>query len=252
MHVTIAVISDLHYGQRDEAADERRGDLADLLLNRAVDRLNRSIRPDVTLLPGDMVDDGEASGAKGRLEQLRSIADRIDSPIIAVPGNHDSAPDEFYTVFDRAPQHFDVKGFRFVAFVDPEEPGWNARREPSDMAGMADARAGFDGPIITVQHVPLFPPGASDCPYNYTNAEKIIAAMHKHGYILSVSGHFHAGMDLMQADGIGFVAAPALCEYPFRFLEIVLENGAASVREHALASGEADGDLRDILLNPIE
>jgi len=250
MSATIAVISDLHFDQSGVPHPERRGDLADILFQRAVDRLNESIRPDVLLLPGDMVDQGGTSAARDCLKRLRSITDLIECPIIAIPGNHDGAPDVFYAIFDRPPLHLDVKGVRFVPFLDPEEPGWNARREPHDIARMANARVGFDGPIVAVQHVPLCPPGQSYRHFNYTNANDIIAAMRTHGYVLSVSGHYHPGMELVQAEGIGFVAAPALCERPFRFLEVTLGNSEVSVCEHALLCDETDGDPGDILLEP--
>ena len=126
----------------------------------------------------------------------------------------------------------DIAGVRFAAFVDEERPGWNAFRSEHDLRGMKELRAGFDGPIVALQHVPLFPPGAVDCPYNLTNAHEAIEAMRESAIFLSIGGHFHRGTDLLRARGASFVVAPALCESPFQFLEIRTDGREINVRRH--------------------
>ena len=44
---------------------------------------------------------------------------------------------------------------------------------------MDHARAGFDGPIVSLQHVPLFAPCTSESPYGYTNAREVWAAFER-------------------------------------------------------------------------
>ncbi|MFP4443267.1 MAG: metallophosphoesterase family protein, partial [Spirochaetia bacterium] len=122
--ITIAVITDTHYGA-GSPIPARRSDIADILLKRAVSRLNRLIRPDVTLLPGDILDNGDAPDAENRLLLLRKILDELESPYIAVPGNHDSGSSAFYRVFKRPNDIEEISGVRFLPFVDPEEPGYN-------------------------------------------------------------------------------------------------------------------------------
>ena len=233
----IGVISDVHFDQTAAPAlAARRSDVADVLFLRAVHRLNRMVLPDVTLLLGDLIDCGDTPAAREHLEHLREIADLIEGPLIVIPGNHDGDPETFYSVFEKPPAVRDVNDVRFAPFVDPEEPGYNARRTPRDLARMAEARAGFSGPIASVQHVPLFPPGASECPFHYTNADEVIATMRCHGIALAISGHYHPGMDLVRTEGLSFLAAPALCEAPFRFLEIDLLGEDIRVRDHALST----------------
>lgn len=235
MSIRIAVIADVHFDKTETPENPaRRGDVADILLLRAVHRLNRMVRPDVTLVLGDLIDAGGTPAAREYLEHIRRITDLIESPTLFVPGNHDGDPEVFYSIFERPPDTLDIKNVRFVPFADPEEPGYNARRTQRDLERMAAASAGFDGPIVSVQHVPLFPPGSSACPFNYTNAHDVIAAMQRHGIRLAISGHYHAGMDLIHADGMNFAAAPALCETPFRFLEIALDEEEIRIRNHAL------------------
>ncbi|MHC5033622.1 MAG: metallophosphoesterase family protein, partial [Planctomycetota bacterium] len=159
MQVKVAVIADTHFAP-GPVNPERRGEIADILLLRAVRRLNRFVKPDVTLVVGDMVDDGEAEEAASLLRRLRKIVNGVESPTIVIPGNHDGDVDAFYRVFAKPPDFVDVKGVRFVPFIDPEEPEYNARRTEQELARMATARQGFDGPAVAVQHVPVFPPGA--------------------------------------------------------------------------------------------
>jgi putative hydrolase len=223
MAAKIVILTDLHLDDTPSLT-ARRGDIAKVLLLRAVHHINRFIKPDITLILGDLIDRGDTPNATDLFHRLRKITDLIESPTIILPGNHDGNPDTFYTVFDRPADHLDIAGVRFIPFIDPEEPGYNARRTDRDLDRMANARQNFDGPLVALQHVPLFPPGLSDCPYNYTNANDIIAAMKHQGYPLAISGHYHNGMPPIRSDGITFLAAPALCESPFVFQELHLDD----------------------------
>jgi 3',5'-cyclic AMP phosphodiesterase CpdA len=233
MHVRIAAIADTHFCYRSEDPDSR-GDIADMLLMRTAATVNRVVKPHVTLVLGDVIADGEAADAAECLHRMCEMVQLIESPTIVVPGNHDGSVEAFYEVFARPPEFVDVEGVRFAPFIDPEEPEYNACRTEGDLARMGEARAGFEGPIVSVQHVPLFPPGMSDCPYNYTNAREVIAALRAHGYRLAISGHYHRGMGLLESEGVGFLAAPALCREPFPFLVITLEGEQVRVARHEL------------------
>lgn len=234
--VRIAVIADLHRQSYDPGgAAQRQGYFADVFLLRTVRRLNRFIRPDVTLALGDLVDEPGSAGNEAYLDGLRRILELLESPCIVLPGNHDPAPDLFYRIMPRPPERLDVKGVRFLPFADLQTEGYNARRSAPDIARFAAARRDFDGPIVTVQHVPLFPPGRSDCPYNYTNAPEIIAAMRAHGVNFTISGHYHKGLEL-EDSGMSFIASPALCEAPFQFLAADMHDGLIDITRHALAN----------------
>lgn len=232
--IRIAVLTDVHHGGTGPLA-QRRGEIADILLLRAVHRLNRLIRPDVVVVLGDLLDDGDADGAHERLVELRAILDLLTAPTLVLPGNHDGDPEAFYRVFARPPDVVDIAGARFLPFVDPEAPGYNATRRAPDLERFRQARCGHTGPIVALQHVCLVPPQHVDVPYNYTNAPAIIAAMAAAGVTLSISGHHHAGSPLIRTEATSFVTAPALCEAPFRFTLITLENGVATCEDHQLA-----------------
>lgn len=235
--VTLAILADLHYGDPSSVA-RKRCDIADILLMRAVYRLNRWIRPDTTLVLGDLLDDGNSSGAYERRVHLRSILDKLESPSIVIPGNHDGDVESFYRVFHRPKDIEDVCGIRFLAFMDQEEKGYNASRSIGDIERFRLARQGYSGTMVAIQHVCLSPPCQSEAPYNYTNAKEIIGAMNETGVMLSISGHHHPGADTIQNGPITFINAPGLCESPFFFLVVTLDHEHVSTERQQLAMPE--------------
>jgi histidinol phosphatase-like PHP family hydrolase/predicted phosphodiesterase len=231
---TIAVFTDIHYGAV-VSLTQRRSDIADTLLLRAVQRMNRLVHPDVVVVLGDLVDDGSAPAAPERLARLRAILDKLASPYIVIPGNHDGDEGAFYQAFDRPDDMVDLCGVRFLAFVDREEPGYNASRSRLDIERFRRARADYDGPIVALQHVCLAPPATADIPYNYTNAEAIVAAMGAAGVVASISGHHHAGAAPVRNATTTFVNAPGLCESPFPYLLVTLDGDVVRVERNHLA-----------------
>ncbi len=234
---TLAVIADVHYGTHS-SVPQRRCAIGDILLARAVRRLNHLIRPDVTLVLGDLLDDGRHPNAKAWLSDLRAILDTLDSPYIAIPGNHDGDTDAFYQVFDRPGAVENLCGVRFLPFVDQEAPGYNASRSETDVQRPSMARVDYDGPLVALQHVCLGPPARSRTPYNYTNAQEIITAMKDTGVTLSISGHHHEGAEDISDGAVTFVNAPGLCEAPFLFTVITIDGEHVSTERHALAMPE--------------
>ncbi len=231
---TIAVIADIHFGI-NSCLPKRRCDISDILLMRTVRRLNNLIQPDVTLILGDLIDDGNALDAEKNLLHIRSILDKLDSPYIVIPGNHDNDPEKFYKIFDRPNDIHDVSEIRFLPFLDKQMPGYNAFRNDHDIDRIRMARSGYDGPIISLQHVCLSPENQPVTPYNYTNANEIISSFKRERVMLSISGHHHSGTENTQDGDVMFVNAPGLCEAPFPFLEITIEGGDIRTQRHELA-----------------
>jgi histidinol phosphatase-like PHP family hydrolase len=223
----IAFFSDIHLDLTGKPpAGGREYDLVPPLIDRLVDRLNRFVRPDLVLLLGDLVDEGSSPDAGRHYEALRAAFDRLEAPRIVIPGNHDGPA--FDGIFGAAPETYDLAGIRFLFFLDPEEPGYNARRLPGDIERMRRSRSGHAGPIVTVQHVPLFPPGTHECPYRYLNAEEIIATMREARITLALSGHYHPGIRGLCREGMTFHTVGALCERPFVFDVMDIEEGTTS------------------------
>ena len=232
MKIKVVVITDVHYKPDGNVSPgSQRGDIADLLLLRAVHRINRFIHPDITVILGDICD---RSASKEGMARMRETLALLKSRWLIIPGNHDVPLERFCSVFPRPAETTDVNGVRFVPFLDPEEPGFNARRTGHDLARMKMARENWPGRIVALQHVPLFPPGRADCPYNYTNAAEVIAEMRRNDIALAISGHYHKGLSLLNDQGVNFLAAPALCQSPFSFLEIDIVNENITVTPHDL------------------
>ena len=234
MAVTFAVLADTHYDSATPTT-RRQTDLADVLLLRTVHRLNRFLRPDAVFVLGDLLDRGEGPDGPRHRCKLRDTLQLLAAPVVIIPGNHDGDPQAFYRELPSPPESLAVGGTLVVPFLDPEEPGYNARRTENELSRLRSLRAAHQGTLVTVQHVPLFPPGTHDCPYNYVNSDDVLGAMEGDGLTLAVSGHYHAGMPFHRQGRLGFAAAPALCESPFQFLELSIDDDRVETRVHQLA-----------------
>ena len=231
---TIAVIADIHFGE-PAGIISRRNEIADIVLMRAVSRINRLVQPDVTVILGDVLNDGTHDRSHDHMLHVRRILDRLKSPYIVIPGNHDCSADEFYRVFDRPDDIVEIAGARLLAFVDREEEDFNASRSQADIDRIRTARHGYTGPIISLQHVCLAPSSMNDIPFNYTNNDDIVTAMAEAGTTLSISGHLHEGADDVYNDTTTFVNAPGICQAPFPFVVVTLKDGRVSTRQQELA-----------------
>lgn len=225
MKIRAAIISDLHYAPSpNPLIPQRRGELAAVLLLRAVRRFNRFIKPDIILVAGDLINQPDAPDAVRLSEELRDILSLLEMPCLVIPGNHDLPVAEFYRIFPRPSRFTDVGNVRFAAFYDdPETPGYNANRPPENIAAMRRARAGWQGHLVSFQHVPLLPRGLM--PYNYDNAEALLAVFRECGYTASVSGHYHNGFAPLTHGRTTLVTAAAACEIPFPYYLLEIGDG---------------------------
>lgn len=214
----IAILTDIHYSSCEErTCNVRETGAAHILLQRAVSRLNRLILPDVTILAGDLVNRGDSEYGPHDMQVIAEQLKLLQSQIIVIPGNHDGPAEKFYKFFPEPERIMELEGVRFVVnWEDEERPGYNAWRSPCNIDLIRQARCGFSGPVITLQHTPCFPAGTNNCPYNYINSAEINAAESANDVLLSISGHHHEGIKPYQAGKVTFFTAPALCEAPFR------------------------------------
>ena len=86
----IAIIADTHFSQDCEmTCGKRHTGRGCSLLGQAVSRLNRVLKPDLTVLLGDLIDNGSGPAAEEELRLLLEQTQCSDSRILALPGNHD-------------------------------------------------------------------------------------------------------------------------------------------------------------------
>lgn len=234
----LAVMSDLHLMKPGEPeCGQRLGSFAVPLLRAALQKIEARGDVSAVCLAGDCVNSPD------NLDGLCALHDLVSKftacPVIAIPGNHDPHPDQFFTVFHRY-EYLDIPGARIIPFCDEQRPGWHAERMKAEFSRTDRLCSEFGGAKIFLQHVPLYPPDAPHLRYGYLNAAELVASMKRNGAVLSVSGHQHEGIPVYHQDGMYFSCAPALCEPPFQFLILDIEPSGLTTSE-VMAIGHLPG-----------
>lgn len=227
--VRIGWVTDLHTRQAaagTSAIEARRCREVLPALEQALAALRGQV--DWLVCTGDMVDDATLEGAAQDLLTLRSLFDSVGLPYMALPGNHDPAPDRFYQVFDAPLWRQTVEGLTMLAFADGIREGdVAATRSQADLARMEQALVEpGQGPILCWQHYLVWPDRSGGYPHNYTNAaavrDTLTAAARP---VLCLSGHYHAGAMAANANNIDYVVARAFCQAPFPYYVLDVGDG---------------------------
>jgi Icc protein len=178
----IAHISDLHCGSLHFQPD---------LLERAIEEIN-GLRPEVTVVSGDLTTDG----FKPEYEMAREYLDRIDcQELIVVPGNHDSRNVgyvHFEELFGPRTRTVHKEGVSIVA-LDSSEPdldhGQIGRNRyhgiKDDFARKADLR------IVVIHHHLLPVPGTGRERNIVYDAGDLLEVLLRCDVNLVLSGHKH-------------------------------------------------------------
>lgn len=229
-------LSDLHFG----AVDDR---LLPLLL-----ALARDLRPDVTVISGDLTQ----RARPGQFAAARAFVDRLPGPVLVVPGNHDMplgnlglrllAPFANYRrAFGRELEPTLTLPGAVIQGVNTANPlVWKSghlTRHSTDRLTATFAAAPRDAMRIAVlHHAPV--PAADGTPADMADADAALGALARAGTDIVLSGHTH-----MPHTGFAETAAGVL------FLQVgtaistrlktgtndlaLIEIGADSVARHA-------------------
>jgi 3',5'-cyclic AMP phosphodiesterase CpdA len=154
---TFAQFSDTHVGFQGPPDP-----LGTAAFENAVAMLNRMPqRPDFVIFTGDLTHDADARDVHAqRMQQFKSIAARINTPVIhTVPGENDAALDGgvlYREHFGESHYSFDYKGVHFIA-LDNVSRG-HPEVGPEQLAWMKADLARFPktAPIVVFTHRPLF------------------------------------------------------------------------------------------------
>ncbi len=235
----ILVLADLHYTALARHCcphAQRQAPLARVLVHKALARLRQEgVEPQLILLMGDLVDNGEAAEAELDLAQLAGDLQKTGIRVLAVPGNHDGPPGVYARIFDSAPGLHLVNGHGFLLFADQRGAEDHYARTAADLALPAQAAARHPGvPLIAVQHNPIHPAILSGYPYMLDNNDAVLASFRDAGVRLSLSGHYHPGQPAHEHEGVIYNTVPALAEAPCAFQHVRLAEGRAEVKTHAL------------------
>lgn len=192
----LAHISDLHFGRIDDAVVE--GLVADL----------NADRPDLVVVSGDLTQGARTS----EFRAARRFLDRLVSPWMAVPGNHDISPyhlvQRFFDPFARFRRY--IQKATEPVFQDEEiaivginsvramllELNWAHGSLSRGQMERAEARFREMPPSlfrIVVAHHPFLPPSEEPTVRTVGRAAEALDRFERAGVKLTLSGHLHRG-----------------------------------------------------------
>ncbi|MFO7938102.1 MAG: metallophosphoesterase [Kiritimatiellia bacterium] len=234
----ILAISDIHYSDLSRCItrkNEPDAVLGRTLIKKTFLRLEHmGIRPDVTVLLGDLLQGDTHPSAKLDLIALKGELTRSGIPFLALPGNHDINPDEFNRIMGTEPGLHIFNGYGFIVYNDVFEKHDDCdtcirtRNCIEQTSRIASQNPGL--PLIALQHAPVYPSISSNYPYNPLNASSILHSYTENNILLSLSGHYHEGTPPTTHKGVLYHTVPALKNAPFSFSLIEIHNTETEIR----------------------
>lgn len=236
--VKILLIADIHYIGKAKGhceIPERKCFLGLELIKRVKDTVKLENFDGIVLL-GDIVNDGNAENSKEDFISIKEEIDKLNIPVkIFIPGNHDGDLENFKNIFGQNEGGLIYKNFVFYWFYDKYKEGDICERESLQIEKFLNFIKSYKGKkIIVFQHNPVFPEIESTYPYNLKNSDKIIKLYSENGVFLSVSGHYHKGIELKKEKNVNFLTVPAICEEPFPFLILEINENEIKIERKDL------------------
>lgn len=229
---TVLQLSDIHLSADRAPLYGRDGDARLALVLEAYRACGEVA--DLVLLTGDLADDG----SRAALERLAAAVAELGAPVLAVPGNHDTAGH----VRDVFPGGAAEAGAWRVVGVDTSRP--------QQVHGTVDAAAelaridAYDSrpTLLALHHPPVSP---SDNPwFGLDGGDDLVAGLGARGHVRAiVSGHLHEPFDRTAgpAPGVRVLGAPStIMAIRHTGTDYVIGDGVAGARLLALG---ADGSL---------
>ncbi|QQE11614.1 metallophosphoesterase [Planctomycetota bacterium] len=246
----IAHITDMHLRQSipGMAANPKRL-IRDMphLLPKAIEEI-KGHKPDIIVVTGDLVDVPEEWIEDHQEKKLceehtlsciadylyvKDILDASGLPYVVVAGNHD-IPEFVWQVFEK----FDdliINGYKFLFFHDHETENHMPQRLHMERERFEDAVAcDSDMLQVHVQHYVLTPTLHEGYPHSYKDDRLLTQLVDEsEQVILSLSGHYHQGTELIHLRNAYFTTEPAFCVSPhvYRLYEIDPEAKHVSMRQ---------------------
>jgi len=212
----ILLAGDIHYVSQTSyqcAYPERKTSLGLEFLQQALYRVSKKEKIDALVILGDCVDCGDFIID---LENLKKELEKLPIPSIVVRGNHDPEEKIFKKIMKNFTGPLIMNSFALYPFYDRYMEDDKCIREKKEIEQFEKfCKNNPDKKPIVFQHSVVHPRIENSYPYNIENGEEIIASYKKYGVCLSVSGHYHPGVESADREGITFFTLPALCVNPF-------------------------------------
>ena len=232
----VLVIGDLHYRSDGfSLIPERKTKYGIEFLKRIKRRLNENI--DVIVIAGDILDDGENPDSEKEYIEIKKVLDEFNvKKVLVAFGNHDKNTEKFYKIFGEN-RFFIYDNFLFYVFCDRYYEGDICIRDNEEIENFKNfVRENSYKKIIVIQHNVIYPEIESSYPYNLKDYQKIHSLYKENNVFLSISGHYHKGIQLINKDGIFYFTAPAICEEPFKYFIFDIGN-SIKIKEEKIKNG---------------
>lgn len=153
----------------------------------------------------------EAIEADYRL--FRELLEAAGLPYLVLPGNHDQIA-IMAKVFPPQPV-VELGGYRVVSFWDRDFYAHMPRRLSHERRLMEQVLRDDSPPQIHLQHYVITPELNQHWPHTYLEGAQLLARLaDSDRVVLSLSGHYHRGTELLRHGGCQFTTAPAFTEFP--------------------------------------
>jgi 3',5'-cyclic AMP phosphodiesterase CpdA len=155
--------------------------------------------PDLLLFTGDLADKGEAEAYRRFRETVEPFAERLGTPVLYVPGNHDTRAPFREHLLDWEPtedtidQVLWLDGLRIVALDSTAPPRHHGELEDQQLAWLEAelATPAPRGTILALHHPPIGGPSKFLDILTLRGPERLAAAIAGTDVLMVVAGHTH-------------------------------------------------------------
>lgn len=245
--VRLCVIADPHVAATGTGT-WKQAHRSEALFARAVATANR-LDPALTLLAGDLSGDGRPAS----FDIVDSVLAELESPWIAVPGNHDVPKSfdahrppvsGFESRYGELPAVVEAGPVSVLAMNTASAPDqslqstWGGRLGERGRTWLTEAVMDCAVPVVLFHHnVGSLPdaPGGKFRHFQLQDSSAVQNVLSDNGVPLVITGHHHVPA-VLPHDTATEVLAPAVCSYPQAILVVDIGRAGTSVRLVPLAS----------------
>jgi Icc protein len=158
--LTLALISDLHFGPEASFGGKLRKLTAQAapLARAFVERMNKTVKPDLVVNLGDDIEDESPEADRARYGECQSILRGAEAELVNVAGNHDTiqlAESELRAIWGREGELYyalDRGGFHLVVLHTRERKDHDVSVGEAQLAWLTADLAANRGPTIVLMH----------------------------------------------------------------------------------------------------